>query len=641
MCGIVAVVQFDPNSRVSEPLLCRMTDALSHRGPDGAGYWIDGPVGLGHRRLAIIDLSTGDQPMSNEDGTVWIVFNGEIYNYPDLRAELEKHGHTFTTRSDTEVIIHAYEEWGPQSCARLRGMFAYALWDGNRRRLVLARDRLGQKPLVYTRTAGAFLFASEIRALLQHPDVSRQVNLEAVYAYLVRLYVPTPQTAFRGIHKLPPAHYMVVEDGRVEIRRYWHVDFGSKWQASEGEYRDRLWELLREATRMRLMSDVPLGAFLSGGVDSSAVVGIMSQLVDEPVKTFSIRYEESGYDETPHARQVARLFETDHHEFTVRPDAMEVLPRLVWHYGEPFADASALPTYYVSQLTRRYVTVALSGDAGDESFAGYERYRTARILDLYRVLPQPVRWNIVPAALGVLGRLPAMKNLFHQLRVVAQRGALPPAEAYLYRYYVFTPELAALFWRQEVLAQLDGTGAADDVAQALRDFRGDDPLDRWLYLDLMCYLPDDILVKVDIASMANSLEVRSPFLDHEVVQFAASLPPEMKRRGLTTKYILKKTLERLLPQEIIHRPKHGFRIPISDWLRGELRGPVREVLLDPAALARGYFRPEQVERLIREHETGQIDHGTRLWELLNLELWHRTFVDELRTAPLVWDARVV
>lgn len=638
MCGICGKLNLDYQTPVDTGLLQRMCDAICHRGPDGEGVYLQGPVGLGHRRLSIIDLSTGDQPMSNEDGTVWIVFNGEIYNHLDLRAKLEKYGHNFATRSDTEVVIHAYEEWGPESCVRLRGMFAYALWDETRQRLVLARDRLGQKPLVYTYTPHHFLFASEIRSLLQDSAVPRQVNLEAIYAYLVRLYVPTPQTAFLGIYKLPPAHYMVVEDGKVDIRRYWHVDFGPKWYASQAEYCDRLWEILRETTRMRLMSDVPLGAFLSGGLDSSIVVGIMSQLMDEPVKTFSIRYEESGYDETPYARQIARLFETDHHEFTVRPSALEVLPKLVWHYGEPFADASALPTYYVSLVTRQYVKVALSGDAGDENFAGYERYRTARILDAYRTLPQPVRQHIVPVTLGVLGRLPAVKNLLHQLRVVAQRGALPPAEAYLYRYSVFTPELATILWRPDKLAQLNGTDAAADVAEALNDFRGDNPLDRWLYLDLMCYLPDDILVKVDIASMANSLEVRSPFLDHEVVQFAASLPPEMKRRGLTTKYILKKALERLLPYEIIHRPKHGFQVPISDWFRGELRGLVREVLLDPRALARGYFQPEQVERLIREHETGQVDHGTRLWELLNLELWHLTFVDEVRDTPLIWDA---
>lgn len=634
MCGICGKLNLDYRTPVGLDLLERMSDAIAHRGPDGAGYYRKGPIGFGHRRLRIIDLLTGDQPISNENGTIWIVFNGEIYNYRQLRGRLESRGHHFVTKSDTEVIVHAYEEWGLESSSHLRGMFAYAIWDEPLQRLVLVRDRMGQKPLVYTHSEGAFLFASEIRALLQEPTVQREVDLEAVYAYLTRLYVPAPKTAFKNIYKLPPAHYLVVENGQIELKRYWQVDFAAKWQASEVEYRERLWELLVETTRMRLMSDVPLGAFLSGGIDSSVVVGIMSEFTSERVKTFSIRYEESDYDESAYARQIAEQFDTEHYEFTVRPNAMEVLPKLVWHYGEPFADASSLPTYYVSQLTRQHVTVALSGDAGDESFAGYERYQTARLLEGYQFLPRGVRRHMVPALLRGLGYLPGMKYRAHQLHSVAMRGRLPPEEAYVYHYSVFTPEMNRILWSSDRFAQINAASATRDIAESLGLFQGDHPLDRYLYLDLTHYLPDDILTKVDIASMANSLEVRSPFLDHHLVEFAASLPPGMKRRGLTTKYILKKTLEKFLPHDILYRHKHGFAVPVSEWLRGELRPLLQDVLLDATSRQRGYFDTKHIERLIKEHASEEMDHGTRLWTLLNLELWQRTYVDEVRDTPL-------
>lgn len=640
MCGICGKLNFDYSTPVDRDTLQRMNSSLEHRGPDGDGLYLKGPAGIGHRRLSIIDLSTGSQPMCNEDGSVWVTFNGEIYNHKILRQELESKGHRFVSSSDTEVIVHAYEEWGAQSCSRLRGMFAYGIWDENNQRLVLARDRLGQKPLVYSRTETSFVFSSELRSLLQDESVRRKVDLSALNAFLIRLYVPAPQTAFENIYKLPPAHYMVVEKGEINIQRYWDIDFSKKWQADESQYCERLWDLLVDATKMRLMSDVPLGAFLSGGLDSSAIVGIMSRLMNEPVKTFSIRYEESGYDESPHARQIAELFNTQHQEFTVRPNALEVLPKLIFHYGEPFADASSIPTYYVSELTRRYVTVSLSGDGADESFAGYDRYRTARILDLYqKIVPGILRKHVVPASLRFCSKLPVGRNRFHQMWIVSKRGALGADEAYLYRHAYFTPDLTAQLWQKDKLSSVRFDKAVRDVSQSIRKFTGDNSLDCWLYTDLMHYLPDDILVKVDIAGMMNSLEVRSPFLDHKLVEFAATLPPEMKRHGFTTKYILKKTLERLLPKNIIYRPKHGFRIPISKWFQSDLKDSVREVLLDPATIRRGYFRGDRVEKMIKEHESGQIDHGTRLWALLNQELWHRTFIDELRETPVTWEAK--
>ncbi|MEM7034739.1 MAG: asparagine synthase (glutamine-hydrolyzing), partial [Chloroflexota bacterium] len=595
MCGICGKLNLDYQTPVIREDLQEMANAIRHRGPDGEGLYLQGSVGLGHRRLSIIDLSTGDQPISNEDGTVWVVFNGEIYNYIELRAELQSKGHHFTTESDTEVIVHAYEEWGPESCAHLRGMFAYGLWDEVNQRLVLARDRLGQKPLLYTTSKDGFYFSSEFYALLQASNIAREVNLSAINAYLTRLYVPTPQTAFCNIYKLPPAHYATVENGAVKLTRYWHLDFSQKFTYSENELCEQLWELLRQTVQMRLMSDVPLGAFLSGGLDSSAVVGIMSQLVDEPIKTFSIGYKESGYDESRYARQVADLFNTDHYEFTVNPNALELLPKLILHYGEPFADASSLPTYYVSQLTRQYVTVALSGDGGDESFAGYERYQTAQMLDLYRYLPLQIRQRLIPFVLDGVSQIPSMKNLGHQLQIVAQRGMLQPETAYLYRHSVFTPDLAFALWQDDKMSSLTREDAAKDIILSLSEYNGHNSLDRWLYLDLKHYLTDDILVKVDIASMINSLEVRSPFLDHKLIEFAAALPPNLKRRRLETKYILKKTLERLLPHNIIYRSKHGFQVPIDQWFQAELKEVVREILLDRTTLSRGYFRPDKIE----------------------------------------------
>lgn len=574
--------------------------------------------------------------MSNEDGSIWITFNGEIYNYRDLRHELEQRGHRFASRSDTETIIHAYEEWGASCCTKLRGMFAYALWDEKQQSLILARDRLGKKPLVYTQTPAAFLFGSELRVLLQHPEVKRELNLDALYAYLSLFYIPAPLTIFKNVYKLPPAHYLVCRAGEVHLERYWRVDYSRKWIASEEDYCERLWELLQEAIRIRLMSEVPLGAFLSGGIDSSAVVGIMSQLMNEPVKTFSIRYEESGFDETPYARQIARLFHTEHHEFTVKPNAVEVLPHLVWHYGEPFADASALPTYYVSKMTRQHVTVALSGDAGDETFAGYRRYQAAYLIELYHRFPAAFRrWVQTIFVEKIISQfLP--QDMVYLIKIIAERGDLSAAAGYAHRTPVFTAEMAAVLFEPQIFGEIDQRVVISRLEQHLNEFGGNNVLDRELFLDMMCYLPDDILVKVDIASMANSLEVRAPFLDHLLVEFAASLPPQVKRKHLTTKYILKKTLRRLLPSETLNRPKHGFSVPISRWLREELKTPLVELLLDQRTLQRGYFRPEAVQALIDEHLQGKMDHGDRLWALLNLELWQRTYIDTLSDSPITW-----
>lgn len=634
MCGIAGILNFNQNP-ISDDLLNEMGLLIAHRGPDDQGVYNKNGVGLVNRRLAIIDLTqSGHQPMSNEEGSVWITYNGEIYNFLEIRQELEQKGYHFRSGTDTEVILYAYEEWGMEHCKRLRGMFAYAIWDEKKHQLAIVRDRLGVKPVSYAMTDDGLVFGSELRTLLIHPQINRQVDMSAIHAYLTRAYVPAPLTAFEGIQKLPPAHYLVAQGGKIRLTRYWDVDFGDDLVISEQEACEQIRHILEEATRIRLMSDVPLGAFLSGGVDSSSVVAMMSRNMSEAVKTFSIHFDEDEFNETPYARIVADHFQTDHYEFNIQPNAMEVLPELVWHYGEPFGDYSAIPTYYVSKLAREHVTVALSGDAGDESFGGYNRYRTAEQLELYRKLPIHLRRDVVPGFLNSLGRISGKRNAFHRLETVARRGAASPAEAYFYSYSLFTPEAAEGIWQRLWADRIDMSYLQTQLNHELGRFSGSTLLERLQFLDLHSYLPDDINVKVDIASMANSLEVRSPYLDHKLVEFAAKLPANMKRRGKEGKYILKKALEPLLPKDILYRKKHGFSMPVDAWFRGPLRNLVRSVLLDPSAQRREYFNSERIESLIIQHESGAMNHGARLWLLLNFELWHQTYIDQLRKHPV-------
>ena len=640
MCGICGYVSFDREHAFPEGALEAMAGAMRHRGPDDEGYFraaFDdgrGPaaVGLGFRRLSIIDLAGGHQPMANEDETVWVVFNGEIYNFQELRPSLEAKGHRFRTRSDTEVLVHLYEEHGVECLDKLRGMFAFAIWDGRTRELLLARDRLGQKPLAYFQDEGRFVFASELKAILQAPDVPRVVNPEAIHHYLTYQYVPHFTCILQGVRRLPPAHYAVVRDGRCTVTRYWSPDFGAKSDATEAQLADELRGVLEEATRLRLVSDVPLGAFLSGGIDSSIVVGLMAKLMDEPVKTFSIGFDESRYDETRYARLVAQRFGTDHHERVVRPDAVEILPKLVWHYDEPFADSSAIPTFYVSEMTREHVTVALTGDAGDETFAGYPRYRAARIAGwfdrlpagLRRVLAGPV-WQWLPASVEPKTWRRRAKRLFEALN-------LPAQERYLRWICIFDPTRKADLYTDDFAERTGGQPWAEWLDHWYAQCGDPDFVGKTTYVDLMTYLPDDLLVKVDIASMAHSLEARSPFLDHHVVELSAAIATRHKLRGLRQKHLLKRAFRDLLPPPVAKRPKMGFGVPIAEWFRRDLSGYVKEVLLDPAATGRGYFRPDAVAGLIQEHVEGRADHGYRLWALLMLELWHGQFLD---AAPAV------
>jgi asparagine synthase (glutamine-hydrolysing) len=610
-----------------------MIEAQAHRGPDDWGVWSDERCALGHRRLSIIDLSeAGRQPMANAGGGVLITFNGEIYNFQQLRRELESLGHNFRTRTDTEAIIYAYEQWGVDCLARLRGMFAFGIWDRKLRRLFLARDRVGKKPLFYARFGDRFLFASELQGILADKDVPREVDPRAIDAYLSYGYVPAPRTAFKGIYKLPPAHFLTLDLKHTgfekHIERYWSLDYEPKIRISEEEACEVLREKMSEAVRLRMISDVPLGAFLSGGIDSSVVVGLMAKVSGAKVKTFSIGFNEAAYDETAHARRIAERWETDHHEFVVEPDALSILPKLVRHYGEPYADSSAIPTFYVAQMTRRHVTVALNGDGGDESFAGYERYLANYLAERMQSVPG------MAMAARALGRvIPDSinpKSRARQARRFLAVASRPMAERYPRWLKMFQDEAKPRTYSPEFIGQLNGH--ADESLKSL--FNGPlvsgappDPVDAAMAVDIASYLPYDLLVKVDITSMANSLEARSPFLDHEVMEFAARLPVEIKFRGRRLKHLLKRAFADLLPPENVNRRKMGFGVPVGQWFRGPLRELLRDSLLSQQSLKRGYFREPEVRRLVDEHLERRADHSFQLWNLVMLELWHREFID--------------
>ena len=635
MCGIAGIVNL--RTRPVEPALVRrLCDVLAHRGPDDEGYYIKGPVALGQRRLAILDLAGGHQPMGNEDGTVWITFNGEIYNFSELRARLEGLGHRFATRSDTEAIVHAYEEYGPACVKELRGMFAFALWDQPRQTLLLARDRVGKKPLFYTEIDGQWVFASELQALLRHPGLTREVDWAALDAYLTYGYVPAPKTIFRGVHKVPPAHWLTLKlrPGRsdapeVHVERYWQLAYEPKLRLSEEDAADGLREVLREAVRLRMIADVPLGALLSGGIDSSIVVALMSQLSDRPVKTFSIGFDDQEFNELPHARRVAEWCGTEHHELIVRPNALEVLPTLVRHYGEPYADSSAIPTYYVAKLTREHVKVALNGDGGDECLAGYERYAGGLAADRYGRIPEFVRKLAIEPLSRLIPTSAPRGSRLRQARRFLEVAGQPAPQRYLRWIGYFSAEGKAAFYSSEFQERLAGYQAESWLYRMWDQLvaAGLDPLDRMLALDVESYLPNDLLVKMDIATMANSLEARSPFLDHKVMEFCAALPSRYKLRGLTLKYLLRKAGARLLPPETLGRRKMGFGVPVGNWMRGELRGWVEDLLLSPRALKRGYFQPEALRQLVWAQLDGRQDQSFQLWALLWLELWHQEFMD--------------
>jgi asparagine synthase (glutamine-hydrolysing) len=628
MCGIAGFIDLWDTSagRATQDraqILRNMCDVIRHRGPDDDGSMLKDGVALGMRRLAIIDLAGGHQPISGEDASATVVFNGEIYNFLELQPQLEGRGHVFRTRSDTEAIVHAYEEYGTACVDHLRGMFAFAIWDERERRLFIARDRAGEKPLYYTITpGGTFVFGSELKALLEHPEVRRETSAESLDAYFSLGYVPDPLSIFKDIKKLPPGHFLTFSNGRVEIKQYWDFAYESNGsQRGEDDYLEELRELLDEAVRIMLVSDVPLGAFLSGGVDSSTVVALMARHMGQPVKTFSIGFHEDSYNELKYARMTAKHFGTDHHEFFVTPEICSVVDELAWHFDEPFADSSAIPTYMVSKLAREHVTVVLSGDGGDELFAGYTRYVTERRRRAYALVPRALRQGLMQP---VSRRLPHGTWGRNYLNNVAQ----DPLDRYLDTVSVFTGLNKRSLYTGDFFNEL---GDHDQVAASFREF-GDHVktsklLDSLLYIDSKTYLPGDILTKVDRMSMAVSLETRVPLLDHKLIDFVTHIPASMKMSGLQTKHLFKRAIKDLIPAEVIDRPKQGFGVPLQEWINRQLRERIRDTLTDTRTRQRGYVSPRYVDVLLDEHERGRRDHSMALWSLLMLELWHRGFVD--------------
>jgi asparagine synthase (glutamine-hydrolysing) len=632
MCGIYGLLDFNLQSTPSDVLLSRMGNSIFHRGPDDSGQYLAPGIGLGMRRLSIIDLSGGHQPISNEDGSIWVICNGEIYNFLELRKNLEKNGHVFRTLSDTEVLVHLYEQEGPEFLVKLRGMFAIALWDARLGRLILARDRLGKKPLYVHRDAQRLLFASEMKAILEDPAVSRRIDEEALEEYLALGYVPAPRTLLRGIEKVLPGHYWLVERGKIQDREYWDARFDQIEDCSEEEWIERIQDKLLESVKIRLVSDVPLGAFLSGGIDSSAIVAAMARLTDQPVKTYSIGFEgeDKYYNELPYAQTVAKAFRTDHHEIIVRPEVASLLPKLIWHLDEPIADSASVTTYLVSELARQSVTVILSGVGGDELFGGYRRYLGENLQRKYGLLPDVVGQKWLPA---LLSRLPqdrhsGWKNQVRYASAFVQSATSDSVARYTSFITVFDSDMRARLLRR---ATTNGGKSSADSSQVLaRYFKravGADSLHQAIYVDLKTSLPDDLLALTDRMTMASSIECRAPFMDHELVELAGRMPSNLKVRGLTMKYVLKKALRSWLPRDILHRKKRGFGAPMGSWLRRRLDPLVQDVLSEDQVRKRGFFDWTVVHEILTSHRAQTRDYTDHLLALISFELWCRIFLD--------------
>jgi asparagine synthase (glutamine-hydrolysing) len=618
MCGIAGIVRWD-GAPIAEREIRDMCSAIVHRGPDDEGVYLGDGVALGMRRLSIIDLEGGHQPISNEDGSVWIVFNGEVYNYRELRRGLEQRGHVFRTDSDTETIVHLYEDYGPRCVDQLRGMFAFAIWDERKHQLLLARDRLGIKPLYYAERGHEILFASELKPILQLPHVPRAIDWGAAHHLFAFLSTPSTRSIVAGVSKLEPARTAVASrsNPRLRIDKYWDVQFRPNEKASEQELVEQLRALLTESVTLHQVSDVPVGAFLSGGLDSSAVVALMSRPAAGRLKTFSIGFAESQFDELRYARDVAARFQTDHHDIVIRPDVVQIVEDLTWYLDEPFGDTSAIPTYMVSKLAAAHVKVVLSGDGGDELFAGYDKYVVEQHERRFDRIPAPLR-----AIAGGIGRLlpPGMTG-----RRFLRHLALDGARRYLDASTMFPADEVRRLFQPDAYQHLQRHDPIAEPLQSLRDY-GDDWLAAVQYCDLHTYLPLDILTKVDRATMAHSLEARPPLLDHRLAEFAATIPARYRLNGGTTKYLFKQAMRGILPDAIIDRQKHGFAVPIASWLRGDLSEFARSLLLSTACRERGVFDPTHVERLLTLNARGR-DLDLQIWTMLSFELWCQRFLD--------------
>ena len=623
MCGIAGKLNFGTAAPVSPEEIRAMCAMLVHRGPDDEGFYVDGPLGIGMRRLSIIDLSTGHQPIRNEDGSVWVVYNGEIYNYRELRRFLEAKGHRFYTATDTEVIVHLYEELGEDFVTRLAGMFGLALWDRRERKLVLARDRLGIKPLYYHLGADRLVFGSEIKALLAD-GVDRDIDLQAMHDYLSLNYVPGPRSIFSAIRKLPPAHLLVCSNGTTRLRRYWSIPCASEpTERPIDDLCDELRSLLRDVVREHLESDVPLGVFLSGGVDSGSLVSLLSEVSSGPIHTFTAGFRDRSYDEVGDANEVARRYETVHRSTVVQPDAAAILPELVRSFDEPFADSSAIPLYSVSRLAREDVKVVLSGEGGDEVFAGYETYAAWKFAELYKRLPGFLANRIIPSVVRNLPVSDRRVSFDYKAKRFVEGALLPPLEAHYAWKVIFSEDAkAALYGR-------GGNGLEETLRTYVESWdrcAARETLTRLQHVDLEVYLPDDILVKADRVTMSCSLEARVPFLDHRVVEFASRLPASLKIHGLTKKYVLRRAMAGRLPRRILKGRKRGFNVPIARWLRGELGELVHDVLSPTRIREAGLFDPAAVSAMIEQHESKQRDLSRNIWGLLIFALWHEEYV---------------
>lgn len=629
MCGICGIYNFNSKKPINKDLIQRMTEALKHRGPDDEGYYCGSrvagrgsQVGLGVRRLSIIDLETGHQPIHNEDKTIWIVFNGEIYNFGTLREELEKKGHRFYTKGDTEIILHLYEEYGRDCVQKLNGMFAFAIWDSREERLFLARDRIGIKPLFYIEHRGSLIFASEIKSILEDKRLSREIDIPSLHSMMNLQYIPAPKTIFKEIKKLLPGHILTCQKGEVSIERYWDLDLTRK-EESEAFYLEELPKLLEESVRLRLISDVPLGAFLSGGIDSSIIVGLMSKFSEKAVKTYSVGFEaEDSFNELKYARLASRHFRTDHHELIMKSkDIEELLPKIVYHLDDPITDPAVIPTYLVSQLAREEVTVVLTGEGGDELFAGYRRYSLDRLAPYYSKLPSMIRKKMIPILIS---------KLFLQGRYQQGIEAInqpPGVQRHLNWISKFSDETLENLYTKEVKEEIK-RGELTSIFRSYftlsqeRDF-----LSRTLYCDIKTWLPDDLLVKIDRMSMATSLETRVPYLDHRIVELCTSMPIHLKLKGFTSKYILRKAFSSLIPEEILKRRKQGFTVPLTPWLRKELKEFAQEILSQNSIAKRGYFDYTCIKHILKEHLEGKRDYSREIWSLLVFELWSRAYIE--------------
>lgn len=626
MCAICGIIK--RKGRVEEELIKKMADCLSYRGPDEEGYFFEENVGLAHKRLSVIDLKTGKQPLFNEDKNLVLICNGEIYNFFELREKLKKRGHIFKTNSDNEVIIHLYEEKEENCLNDLRGMFAFAIWDRKNKKLFLARDRLGKKPLVYRFKNGEISFSSELKALLNLPDFEKEIDIEAVDDFFTYQAIPSPKTIFKSVKKLPPAHYLIWKDGEIKIERYWEIDFSKKLKLKdENEYMEILWEKLIESVKIRLISDVPLGAFLSGGIDSSTVVGIMSQLLNFPVKTFTVGFDVKSFSEIEYARIVAKKFKTEHYEFIVKPDIIEILPKLIWYYNEPFGDSSMIPTYYVANKTKDYVKVALNGDGGDENFAGYPRYYQTKVLEkLLKISKKTLLLNKFNKKLFEKIYKNYPYNLYSRVfKWLCEVDDFGFCYAYTRRLTSFSPEWKERLYSNFFKNEIKNYNSFEITQKLWEKVNNLDLIEKMIYCDFNLYLPEVLLVKMDIATMSNSLEGRSPFLDNEFVELIASFPPELKLKGKVSKYILKKKLKNFLPDEILKRKKMGFGVPLGKWFKGELNNYLKEILLSDSFRSSYLFNFNEVKKLINEHKEKNVDHSSRLFLLLVFELWRRIF----------------